>query len=282
MSQPRADGAQPETGAAPVCLFQRRDQTFWPTDHAAGPWSPDTLHGGPVAGLLTHALIREPLPEGFHVARLHFDLLRPAPRQALNTEVETIRNGRRLQLREARLLSAGRLLARGSLTGLAERTLDQIEDARRGPAEMAMPDEFPPGHLGFAGEAQARSEPSGFSQLTELRRVSGAEGRGEGAGWFRMPAALVDGEPLSPLERLASCSDFANGLSQNLLDGLGFINVDIDLRLFRDPIGEWIGIDSRCRVFPEGAGWVFARVFDTSGRIGTIQQSVMATDRAWG
>ncbi len=87
---------------------------------------------------------------------------------------------------------------------------------------------------------------------------------------------------MTPWLRLASLSDFANGLSQTLLGGIGFINTDIAVRLFRSPEGEWIGIDSSCRVFPEGLGWVHAGVYDTRGQIGVIQQTVMAADRSWG
>jgi hypothetical protein len=39
-------------------LFIREDEHTWrPTDAARGPWTPDALHGGPVAALLAHAAL---------------------------------------------------------------------------------------------------------------------------------------------------------------------------------------------------------------------------------
>ena len=53
------------------------DERFLPGDAARGPWSQDSLHGGPVAALLAGAA--ETLLDGLHPARVTVELLRPAP-----------------------------------------------------------------------------------------------------------------------------------------------------------------------------------------------------------
>ena len=52
---------------------------FVPSDFARGPWSPDALHGGPVAALIGRAVEACPSDEPMHVARLTVELLRPVP-----------------------------------------------------------------------------------------------------------------------------------------------------------------------------------------------------------
>ena len=59
-------------------LFRLEAGRYLPTDRARGPWSPDALHGSPVAALLAHVVEQE-RPAGLELARLTVDLCRPVP-----------------------------------------------------------------------------------------------------------------------------------------------------------------------------------------------------------
>ena len=60
-------------------LFQPDGEQVVPTEFARGPWTPDALHGGPVAALLARAVESVPTDEPMHVTRLTVELLRPVP-----------------------------------------------------------------------------------------------------------------------------------------------------------------------------------------------------------
>jgi len=53
---------------------------FVPTPSTAGPWGPESQHGGPPAALLTRAVESLPRPDGERVVgRLTMELLGPVP-----------------------------------------------------------------------------------------------------------------------------------------------------------------------------------------------------------
>ncbi len=58
-------------------LFRRDGDLYVPTDFARGPWSPDALHGGPVASLVAGAVEACEAPVPMHSARLTLDCCGP-------------------------------------------------------------------------------------------------------------------------------------------------------------------------------------------------------------
>ena len=76
-------------------LFRLEAGRYLPTDRARGPWSPDALHGAPVAALLAHVVEQE-RPADLELARLTVDLCRPVPFAPLSVILERSREGRRV------------------------------------------------------------------------------------------------------------------------------------------------------------------------------------------
>src|SRR5258708_32814232 len=86
----RVDGADVETSAA-----------------AGGPWDPKLQHGAAPSSLICWAVERLPSPVPMRIARLTVDLMRPVPVAPLTIEPEIVREGRKIQLVNARLLADG-------------------------------------------------------------------------------------------------------------------------------------------------------------------------------
>ena len=59
-------------------IFIPEKDLFRATEHAGGPWSPDTLQGSATTALMTREVERLAIASGFAVRRLTFDLWRPA------------------------------------------------------------------------------------------------------------------------------------------------------------------------------------------------------------
>ena len=99
---------------------------------------------------------------------------------------------------------------------------------------------------------------------------------GPGESWIKPEVDLVKGETMTPLERLFAVADDANGIGTKLDIGKWmFMNTDLVVHVHRIPEGEWIGIRAETNYGPDGIGTTIGTLFDESGAVGAIQQSVL-------
>jgi hypothetical protein len=114
----------------------------------------------------------------------------------------------------------------------------------------------------------------------EVRFVAGTFGGGPSTAWFRLRCPVVAGEEPSGLQRLAAAGDFGNGISAALSwDEYVFINPDLTLYVEREPVGEWIGLDSRTVLAEGGIGTAESVLFDARGRVGRATQALLVAPR---
>ena len=88
---------------------------------------------------------------------------------------------------------------------------------------------------------------------TEAMEIRFVEGRflepGEATAWFRLRQPLIQGQPIEPLERVAAAGDFGNGIASVLdWDEHLFINPDLTLYVERQPVDEWVALQSQMRI----------------------------------
>src|SRR3569833_388169 len=74
---------------------------------AAGPWDRRRQHGSAPAALVTWAAERIPTPVPMNIARVTIDLMRPVPVAPLTIETIVLREGRKIQLSNIKLLADG-------------------------------------------------------------------------------------------------------------------------------------------------------------------------------
>jgi acyl-Coa thioesterase superfamily protein/acyl-CoA thioesterase superfamily protein len=219
--------------------------------------------------------------DGMHVARLTYDFTGPvAVGEPLRIQTRIVRPGGRLQLVEADLLTVDgapivRLramrLRRAEIAGLPDDADEEAAPGGRGP-EAAERSDFPlepPDAEGFHRTAM------------EIRFGAGTSyGRGPGVAWFRFARPLIEGEEPSPLALVVAAADFGNGISRILeFDRHLFVNTDLTIHLRREPVGEWVMLDSRTRVEPTGVGLAASTLYDRSGPIGLSAQSLYVAER---
>ncbi len=100
------DGATP--GAHTIwrveeAFYERDGDGYNATEWTRGPWDPGSQHAGPPSGLLGREIERVDGGEGFQVARVTFEILRPVPIGAVSVEAEVVRPGRSVQMIEGAL-----------------------------------------------------------------------------------------------------------------------------------------------------------------------------------
>ncbi len=254
-------------------LFTRQgDDTFVATEHSRGPWSPDALHGGPVAALLVGAA--EALLAPLRAVRLTLDLERPVPvGEPVTVRAEITRPGRKARAARAELHGERGLLAVASV--LAIRVEDVAVPAQDRPAPPPGPEE---------GRELGRipgSLPAFHSHGVDHRFVTGHFTEdGPSTDWIRLTGPVVEGEPTTPFQRVAAAADFGNGISRLAeFTELGVINPDLTVSLVRLPVGEWIGLEASSDLGPDGIGVAESRLWDLTGPIGRSMQSLVVDRR---
>jgi hypothetical protein len=242
---------------------------------AGGPWDPKLQHGAAPSSLICWAVEQLPSPVPMRVARLTVDLMRPVPVAPLTVETEVLREGRKIQLVQVRLLAKGTVVVRATALRIRKQAETLPVDAPYPPLDLPPPE--------GAGDAMAGAmSHTPFLSGLSARNVRGAFGKaGPAAIWFHAERPIVEGSPLSPLMRAAITADFCNGTSA-ILDfrKWTFINGDLTLSLAREPVGDWILLDAETWAGPDSIGIAAARLADRNGYFGRAVQSVLFEKRS--
>jgi Thioesterase-like superfamily len=252
-------------------IFRSDGDAFVPTGHARGPWDPDALHGGAPAALVAREVER--LAPEMRLARVTLEILGPVPLAALTVEAEIVRPGRRFQLAEATLTSGDRVACRARAVLLRRGDVDGVP---RGDAPVL----DAPGPDAAERLDMGPGESFGGTGM-DIRFVRGHLFRnGPAVGWFRLALPLVDDEEPTPAQRALAAADFGNGASRVIdWDEWLFVNTDLTVHLQRDPVGEWVALDARTVLEPDGSGLAVSDLHDARGPIGVALQSLFVDRR---
>ncbi len=234
----------------------------------AGPWSPEAQHGGPPAALLGRAV--EGVADGV-VGRFTMELHGPVPVVRLTTTATVLRPGRSVRLVGAELHDVGR---------------DRVVASARAwvfPTSEAGPTQpVPLAHGPEDGEVRPRPTAwhGGYLDAVEWRWVKGSvEEAGPGVVWMR-PPDLVEGKPITPLQRLLACVDSASGVSAALdVRRWTFLNTELTVHVLRPPVGEWVCLDAETTLGPGAVGVATAAVHDERGLVARSSQALLVVPR---
>jgi len=267
----RPTTAEPD-GTDGTALFVPDGDLLVPTDLARGPWSPDSLHGGPVAAAVGRSVEQRTGDDGRGISRLTLELLRPVAAAPLAVTSRVVRPGRRVQLVDTVVTQEGSEVAWG-------RTLRIRVDPTLPGVTTTVPEAPAP-----AGPASGDEVPSDLPDYTafhnramEIRFVAGRfDRRGPATAWFRLRCPVVAGEEPTPVQRVLAAADFGNGISAELdFRTHLFINPDLTVALTRPPEGEWVGLEARTRFGSPGIGSAESVLWDERGRIGRSVQNLV-------
>jgi len=266
-------------------LFIPHGDAFIPTEHTRGGWSDDAQHGSPPSGLMAFMVERVPTAAPMQVVRFTVDLFRPVPLVPLTVHTILRRDGRRIQAVDALLSAEG--VEVGRATALKIRTVDGLDLPHD---DMEDGWDLPPGPEGleladWAGVFDIDPSLTRFhTHAIEIRTVDGSFSRlGRGRSWFRLRMPVIAGVETSAFVRLATIADLSNGNSMRLpAHRFLYVNPDITLYAHREPVGEWIGMDSIAHQHDNGIGLADSLVFDRLGPLGRVNQAQLLDRRSPG
>jgi hypothetical protein len=265
------------------------------TPATIGPWSDDAQHGGPPSALAARAIERhEPDPRQ-RLARVSIDILRPVPIGKITIRTRTVRPGKRVTLVEAALEADGQdvLLARG---WRIERPVGEVPEVRDGGAPAALPGSdggappeiFSRRRRGYLTMIEWRfrvgdSEPADPAALAGPAAKPGPDGLEAQlrAAWTRPRIPLLAGEETPPMSRALLVADSGSGVSAALpVAGFSFVNVDLTVISQRDPVGEWLLLESSTAIGADGTGLARTRLSDQQGSFGRGLQTLIVSPLA--
>ncbi len=253
-----------------------RGEKFAATDMVRSTWSPKIQHGAPLSGLLVRGLERCEQRDDTRLARVVIDLLGPVPAEGefwISSRID--RAGKQIELVSAEMLAQGpagpRAVARAS--GWRLQTLDTA-GLLHAPAAPLRP-------LAEArNRDMAKDWDTNFVHSVDWRWLTSLGDPGPGESWLTPKVSLVAGETLTPIQRLFTVADCANGLGSKLdIRKFTFLNTDLAVHLHRVPAGEWTGIRAETSYGPDGISVTLGTLFDETGPVGAIQQSVLVRPR---
>jgi hypothetical protein len=247
-------------------------EAFLASGRTAGPWSADAQHGGPPAALLGRAIERVTEP-GRMVGRFTMDLLGPIPVGRLSVTAGVVRPGRTVALLQATLYDEGasRTVARAQAW-----TFPLTGD---GPAQDRSPLPHTP-EDGRSEEPPRSWYSAGYMSSVEWRWIKGSVTElGPAVVWMRPRIPLVPGEEMSPLQRLLTCVDSANGAAAALdPDRWSFLNTELTVHVLRPPVGEWICLDAHTVLGPGSVGVAVSGAHDEEGLVGRSSASLLVVE----
>lgn len=239
---------------------------YRPTIHAQGAWNGEDQHMGPVSGLLA-AEIEQFFPRSdMRLARISYDIFGRMYRDECTVRVRMIRPGRTIELVEAQMEIRGRICVVARAWRMMTQDSSEIaaleDQAVVGPHELSQPWVGQEGWLG------------GFIQSLEAVQSS-AHRPGQGLVWLNTDKVLVAGHKDSDFAHLMCLVDMANGVAHRQSDtGLrwSFPNLDLQIHMYRQPVGRWLGIEATQQYGTDGIGLSSAILHDEQGPFGRSEQ----------
>ena len=264
----------------PSALYVPADGGYRATALTIGPWDPGFQHAGPPAALLAREVERAGGIAGGQPVRLAYDILGPVPVGPVRVRAEVLRPGRRIELVQA-VLDAGDERPLMRVTAWRMRVSEGGVAVAPGVPEPPVPAMPAPPEASRAEDADFFTEEIAYHRALEWRFASGSfNSAGPAAAWTRPACALVEGEPITPLQHLLVMTDAASGISA-MLDWTtaSFANVDLSVALLHAPRGEWMGMDAVTHLGGSGAAQCYAALFDADGFVGRSSHALFVERR---
>ena len=190
-----------------------RGEKFAATDLVRSTWSAAIQHGAPVSALLVRALERCEQRDDTRLSRVMVDLLGGVPAEGdlwVRSRIE--RSGKQIELVSAEMLAPGsdrepRPVAKAS--GWRLKTID-TPDIVHAPAPPLRP--LSDTHSRGLADRWDRN----YVHSVDWRWLTHRGDSGPGESWLKPTVDLVKGETMTPLERLFTVADDANGIGPQI------------------------------------------------------------------
>ncbi|MDG4664623.1 thioesterase family protein [Mycobacterium sp. 236(2023)] len=253
-----------------------RGERFAASDHVISTWGASMQNAAPVSALLVRAAENCAPRDDARLSRVVVDLWGPVPTSDVWVRATVERPGRQIELVGAEMTAAGpdgalRVVAKASAWRFLR---SETETLPATPIEPMRP----------VGDGTRRLPDDGadptYIQSLDWRWLNDILHSVQAECWATPLVDLVAGEEMTPLQRLFSVADIANGMGSRLDPSkYTFLNTDLAVHIHRVPEGRWIGVRSENHYGSDGVGVSKGTLFDEQGPVAAIQQAQLVRAR---
>jgi|SRR5690625_537156 len=237
---------------------------YKPTMHAQGAWNEHEQHMAPASGLLAAEIEQFSPKENMRYGRLSFDIWGLIDLSEFTIETQVIRPGRTIELIEATLRSGEKTLIVARAWRMLTQDTSTIAGLEDKPTQH--PEELPVWH-------GMKRWSGGYIASIETRK--GPQHRaGKGIIWVTNDKAMVKGHKTSDFAHLIGMVDTANGIVPRQQEDFqwAFPNLDLQIHMYRQPQGKWLGLETVQQYGTDGIGLTSSVLHDVHGPFGRSEQ----------
>ncbi|MFY1621356.1 thioesterase family protein [Micromonospora sp. WMMD736] len=256
-------------------------ERFSASDHVISTWSADMQNAAPVSALLVRALERYAPRPDTRLSRVVVDLLGPVPvTDQLWVRAHLRRPGAKIELLDAEMLAPGpdgapRPVAVASAWRFGHHDTDELFFTPEAPLRP-----LAEGRPRFPDDDVNQATNQTYIQSLDWRWLNDILNSIPAECWARPLVDLVVGEPLTPMQRLFTVADIANGMGSRLSVGEWlFLNTDLVVHIHRVPEGDWVGVRAETHYGSDGVGVSRGTLFDALGSVAVLQQAQLVRRR---
>lgn len=245
------------------------------TDLANAGWYDEGQHGGALAALVAGHVDSIPTLTPMQVTRFTLEIFRVVPLVPLHIETSIVREGKRIQVIEARIISDGVELSRAHIQRLRLAEVGLPATVEEAPTTLPLPADLEPLDTSNWGHGPPDKMMFHRHAIEVREAVGGFDIPGPGSVWIRLVDQIIGGRANTPLQRMLAVSDFCNGVSRfdTGPDWL-FMNPDLSVNINRLPRGEWVGLDAVSNYSEIGRGMASGTLWDETSYLGRSTQTL--------
>ena len=252
-------------------FFEQQGNRFIAGHEARSPWDAKAMNGVLVAGLFGHLFEQQVDFSKMNPGRFTVDIDKPVP-HIVDTQVKILREGKRIRVLEARLFLGDEVFARATLSCVRQADLEAFSSAGTSWPTYPAPYEV----------TEAELTPDYVIAPTAHINhvVNPVETPGHGVVWMNFHYDLLKNQPISSFVQSCMMADMGHGTARALdFNHWLYINIDINMIYYRQPVGDWILVDARMDGDGVGQGMSYSLFADEKGVFGRGLQTLFIERR---
>ena len=234
------------------------------TQNAQGAWNPHEQHMAPASGIIAAELERFQPRDDVRIGRISYDIFGLIAAGEFSITTQVIRPGKTIELLESTMQAKGKIciVARAWRMCMQDSsTIAALEDQ-----PIAHPEELPD----WTGISRW---PGGYIKSLAAK-IDQEHRAGKGIVCLNNAKDMVESQPTSDFVHLMGMVDTANGVAPRQGKNVtwAFPNLDLQVHLYRFPVGRWLGLETVQQYGNDGIGLTSAVLHDVQGPFGRSEQ----------
>lgn len=230
--------------------------------HAQGAWHTHEQHMAAATGILAYELERFMPRQNMRIGRISLDIFGLIYAGDFSIRTQLIRTGKTIELIESTMITQDKITIVARAWRMQTCDTDCVSGLYDSPCAIS-------------NTPWAMNELWQGGFIKSIETFSDDRQKGRGVVWVGSKVAMVAGEATSDFVRLMGLVDVANGIVPRLAPDekkWAFPNLDLQIHLYRQPVGQLLGLQTVQQIGSDGIGLTSSILHDMVGPFGRSEQ----------